>query len=85
LAAICGLAWMTSGSTALAGECFPHCDYNHYYGPYDFSYKRPGLYAYPVCGPRGNCTPHLVFGVSGYPSGNIVVTFPRRPRLLPPP
>jgi len=36
-----------------AVECYPHCDYSHYYGPLDFNYVRPGLYGYPRCGPRG--------------------------------
>jgi hypothetical protein len=71
-------------ATASAAECSPHCDYNHYYGPYDFSYIRPGLYAYPVCGLRGNCAPYLVYRNSGLPSGNIIVSFPRRPRTAPP-
>lgn len=73
-----------NAGTAAAIECYPHCDYYHYYGPYDFSYKRPGLYAYPVCGPLGNCTPYLVYGLSSaVPSGTIIVTFPRRPRVVP--
>jgi len=80
-AALCGLCLCGPGlGSGAATECYPHCDYGHYYGPYDFSYIRPGLYAYPVCGPRGNCTPHLVYGNQGFPSGNIIVTFPRRPR-----
>jgi hypothetical protein len=44
-----------------AVECFPHCDYWHDYGPYDFTYKRPGLFGYPICGPRGDCAPHLAY------------------------
>jgi hypothetical protein len=72
-----------AGSVA-AAECYPHCDYNHYYGPYDLSYVRPGLYAYPVCGPHGNCAPYLVYGTRAPPSGNIIVTFPRRPRPVRP-
>jgi hypothetical protein len=42
-------------------ECFPHCDYWHDYGPYDFTYIRPGLFGYPICGPRGDCAPYLVY------------------------
>ena len=48
------------GSAARAEvECFPHCDYWHDYGPYDFTYKRPGLFGYPICDVRGNCAPYL--------------------------
>jgi hypothetical protein len=48
------------GSAAWAEvDCHPHCDYWHYYGPYDFTYKRPGLFGYPVCDARGNCAPYL--------------------------
>ncbi len=42
-------------------ECFPHCDYWHDYGPYDFTYKQPGLFGYPICGPRGDCLPYLTY------------------------
>jgi hypothetical protein len=85
LSGICLCAGLYAGigagaSAASAAECYPHCDYNHYYGPYDFSYIRPGLYAYPVCGPRGRCAPHLVYGYSGLRYGTIEVRFPRRTR-----
>ena len=30
-------------SPAAAIECAPYCDYTHDYGPYDLSWKRPGL------------------------------------------
>src|ERR1043166_1328029 len=39
---------------AAAIECAPYCDYTHDYGPYDLSWKRPGLYAFPVCAPDGD-------------------------------
>ena len=87
LAGGCLAASLATGfgiGTVSAAECYPHCDYNHDYGPYDFSYIRPGLYAYPVCGPRGACAPYLVYGNSGVRSGNIIVTFPRRPRTIRP-
>jgi hypothetical protein len=51
-------------------ECAPYCDYTHDYGPYDLSWKRPGLYAYPVCAPNGDCAPRAVHArspVSGWP------------------
>jgi hypothetical protein len=60
-----------------AAECFPRCDYTHYYGPYDFTYVRPGLFAYPRCDLRGNCSPQLVYSTSGFRRGNVTVRFPR--------
>ena len=84
--ALLACAWISLGlapKPADAAECYPRCDYNHYYGPYDFSYVRPGLYAYPICDPRGRCAPHLLYyrsGELGVRSGNIIVTFPRRTR-----
>jgi hypothetical protein len=65
-------------ASAAAVECAPHCDYYHYYGPYDFTYVRPDLYAYPLCGPRGNCSPYLVYSTSGVRRGRIEIRFPRR-------
>src|SRR5213083_2328287 len=47
-------------------ECYPHCDYWHDYGPYDFTYIRPGLYGFPRCGPRGDCSPYLVYTYPRY-------------------
>jgi hypothetical protein len=68
----------------LAGECFPHCDYVHNYGPYDFTYVRPGLYGYPLCNVRGACLPNLVYSTSGRARrGNIEVRFISRPRYRP--
>jgi hypothetical protein len=70
---------------APAAECYPHCDYNHYYGPYDFTYVRPGLFGYPRCGPRGDCSPVLDYSVAGVRRGNITIRFlPRRDRTRPP-
>ena len=50
-----GLCSLGAG-TALAGDCSPHCDYYHDYGPYNFSYVEPGLTGYPVCYRQGNCS-----------------------------
>ena len=55
---------------AAAIECAPYCDYTHDYGPYDLSWKRPGLYAFPVCAPNGECAPRaarVYSPVSGWP------------------
>jgi hypothetical protein len=65
---------------AAAAECYPRCDYNHDYGPRDFTYVRPGLFGYGVCGPFGNCTPWPVYSTSGNPfyrRGRIEIRFPR--------
>ena len=51
---------------AAAADCINHCDYWHYYGPYDFSYISPGLVGYPRCDRLGNCSPNLIY-VSPYP------------------
>jgi hypothetical protein len=72
------LAFLCVGTcTVSAAECFPHCDYAHYYGPFDFTYVQPGLFGYPLCGPRGNCSPQLAYSTSGVRRGRITVRFPR--------
>jgi hypothetical protein len=75
---VLGLTLCGAG-TALAAECFPYCDYNHNYGPYDFTYVKPGLWGHATCGSRGYCLPRLSYSVSGRaPRGNIEVrTLPR--------
>lgn len=70
---------------ASAEECFPYCDYNHYYGPYDFTYVQPGLFGYPRCDPRGNCSPQLVYSTTGFRRGRITVRFPRLTAVRPRP
>ncbi len=75
-----GLAACGAGA-ALGAECFPYCDYVHNYGPYDFTYVRPGLFGYPTCGPRGNCLPNVTYSTSGrVRRGNVEVRFLPRPR-----
>jgi hypothetical protein len=79
LAIIC--VSLSGAGTVLAAECFPYCDFTHDYGPYDFTYVRPGLYGYPICGPRGNCLPYVVYSTSGRARrGNVEVRFISRPR-----
>ena len=56
-----------AASPAGAIECAPYCDYTHDYGPYDLTWKRPGLYAFPVCAPDGECAPRAVRVYSGTP------------------
>jgi hypothetical protein len=72
-AAIFGL-FLVGSSAALAEDCSPHCDYWHNYGPYDFSYIRPGWFGYPICDQRGNCSPHLIYTYSGHQSGRTTIT-----------
>ncbi|HEX2652212.1 MAG TPA: hypothetical protein VHN11_00985 [Xanthobacteraceae bacterium] len=78
------LLWLKP-ETAAADQCDPHCDYNHDYGPYKFSYVAPGgvnypfvpgLIGYPLCAPGGNCAPWLLYTYPG-PSRRIIV-YPRR-------
>jgi hypothetical protein len=84
-AAMCAVFFSLGAPAAPAAECYPHCDYNHYYGPYDFTYVRPGLYAYPRCGPRGECSPYLDEAGSGVRRGpQIYIRFPRRSATRPP-
>ena len=78
-AALC-LSFCGAGG-ALAAECYPHCDYVHNYGPYDFTYVRPDLFGYPTCNVRGECLPNLYYSTSGrVRRGNIEVRFISRPR-----
>src|SRR5262249_7500417 len=74
--------WFGTGAVA-AAECLPYCDYNHYYGPFDFTYVQPGLFGYPLCGPRGNCSPQLVYSTTGFRRGRITVLFPRLTAVRP--
>ena len=79
------LAFCCVGTRAVsAAECFPYCDFTHYYGPFDFTYVQPGLFGRPLCGPRGNCSPHLVYSTSGFRQGRITVRFPRAAVIQPP-
>jgi hypothetical protein len=79
LAVLC-LSFCGAGG-ALAAECYPHCDYVHNYGPYDFTYVRPDLFGYPTCNVRGECLPNLYYSTSGrVRRGNVEVRFISRPR-----
>jgi hypothetical protein len=64
---------MLAGGAALAADCGNVCDYNHYYGPADYTYIQPGLYGFPVCDWRGNCSPHQVYVNSYRPRGRIII------------
>ncbi|HSV22504.1 MAG TPA: hypothetical protein VLJ17_05680 [Xanthobacteraceae bacterium] len=71
------LAFFGIGTSVPAAECYPHCDYAHYYGPFDFTYVKPRLFAYPRCDLMGNCAPQMVYSTSGFRRGTITVRFPR--------
>jgi hypothetical protein len=75
--AVVGVSMLASGA-ALAADCANHCDYNHYYGPADYTYIYPGLYGYPVCDWRGNCAPHQVYVISPRTRGRIFIRPARR-------
>ena len=76
--AVLALAFFCVGTRPVsAAECFPHCDYTHYYGPFDFTYIQPGLFGYPLCNARGNCSPQLAYSTTGFRRGRITVRFPR--------
>lgn len=71
-----------SAVPAAAEDCGSVCDYWHYYGPYDFTYIKPGLFAYPRCDWQGNCSPHLIYFNSNRRYGRITVR-PAHPWLVP--
>jgi hypothetical protein len=73
------------GSLAWADDCYPHCDFWHDYGPYDFTYIRPGLYGYPICGPLGDCSPHLGYVYPGGYRYRKSITVRSRSRAVSPP
>jgi hypothetical protein len=81
-AAVCVIAAVAIEPAAAEVGCAPYCDFTHYYGPQDFTWVRPGLYAYPACGPDGSCSPYLVSSGQRY-RGRVTVRSlarPARPR-----
>ena len=64
---------LSGPASAFAQSCAPTCDWNHDYGPYDFSWVYPGLVGIPVCDRDGNCSPHLVYRYTG-PKPNVTIT-----------
>jgi hypothetical protein len=70
--AIFALGVLLAGPAAAEG-CSQHCDYWHYYGPYDFTYISPGLYGYPVCDRHGSCSPFLTYVYSSHWHGRVTV------------
>lgn len=81
------------GSASAQSDCMPYCDFNHDYGPRDFTwaqpggygpqhfiYVRPGLFLHPACGPSGYCSPYLLS--SSHRSG-VRITIRRLGRPVP--
>ena len=69
-----------TGPASAANDCSPHCDYWHYYGPYDFSYISPGLLGYPRCDRQGNCSPDLIYVYPNHRYGRITIRPLGRPK-----
>jgi hypothetical protein len=59
-AAVAAVLAFAAGPAAAEVDCAPNCDFVHDYGPYDYTWVRPGLYLFPRCGPSGYCAPHLI-------------------------
>jgi hypothetical protein len=77
LVALLAFAGAASGPARAGQLCYPNCDYTHYYGPFDFTYIQPGLFAWPRCGPQGDCAPHLAYTTGIARRGRITVRLPR--------
>jgi hypothetical protein len=67
------LVGLAPGPARAQSDCVPYCDFNHDYGPRDFTwtqpggygpqqsiYVRPGVFLHPACGPSGYCSPYLL-------------------------
>jgi hypothetical protein len=81
---IAAAAFLLAASLPCMAEvgCTPYCDFTHYYGPQDFTYVRPGLFLYPVCGPSGDCSPYLISSAQRY-RGTVTVRRVVRPARRP--
>jgi hypothetical protein len=95
-AAIVLLAGCWPGSGSAQSDCVPYCDFNHDYGPRDFTwaqpggygrqqfiYVRPGLFVHPACGPSGYCSPYLMSSSHRFRGRVTVRGFERPVRIRP--
>ena len=95
-AAIALLAWFAPGSASAQSGCVPYCDFNHYYGPQDFTwtqpggygrqqfiYVRPGVFLHPACGPSGYCSPYLMSSSQRFRGRVTIRSFGRPVRVYP--
>ena len=78
VAGVLAMVFALSLPAAAQVDCAPYCDFTHDYGPYDLTWARPGLYAFPVCGPNGNCAPYAVHTYPRYRGVRITVRRHRR-------
>ena len=89
------LLWLAPGA-ASAQSCVPYCDFNHYYGPQNFTWvqpngfgpqqfidARPRLFLSPYCGPSGYCSPHLLSSAQRFRGRVTVRTVARPVRVRP--
>jgi hypothetical protein len=82
LLALVSLFFLAPSNAARAEvDCTPHCNYNHFYGPYNYTYVRPGLFGYPRCAPNGYCSPHLVYRYSFTPEPPLRIIVRPRARV----
>ena len=63
-------------------DCSPYCDFTHDYGPYDYTWVRPGLFAYPRCDPSGYCSPYVIS--SSHYRGRVTIRRLAQPVRRPP-
>ena len=83
LAAVLAVALAIAVRPAAAQvSCAPYCDFTHFYGPFDFTWVRPGLFLYPSCVPSGECSPFLIYSPRVPFRGRVTVHLlrPRRAR-----
>jgi hypothetical protein len=69
---LCAMGGGTPAAAQTRVGCAPYCDFRHYYGAYDYTYKREGVFCYPVCGPDGTCVPAKTC-VTAAPRGVIAI------------
>jgi hypothetical protein len=87
---------LAAGPAAAQSDCTPYCDFNHYYGPQDFTwvkpggygrqqfiYLRPGLFLHPYCDPSGYCSPYLLSSEQRFRGRVTVRTVTRPVRVRP--
>ena len=85
------LLCLAAGPAAAQSSCVPYCDFNHYYGPQDFTWVKPGgygrqqfifvppgLFLHPYCGPSGYCSPYLLSSAQRF-RGRVTVRTVTRP------
>jgi hypothetical protein len=95
-AAAVSLLWLAPGAASAQPDCVPYCDFNHDYGPRDFTWVRPGgygpqqfiqvrpgLFLHPYCDPSGYCSPYLLSSSQRF-RGRVTVRSLSRPVYIRP-